>query len=323
MRTNHRRPCVSIPFLPVLGAALLAGAAPQATAAQEGLTMQTDASTVTVRAGERPVLEYRFAEVPFKPYVKALLTPEGVNVLRDAPHDHLHHHALMFAVGLAGVDFWSEAPTCGKQVHVAFDRREAAGGKAVLAERLDWVGPDAKEPVAREVREVTAFDEPGVSLLVWRTRLEAGPGRAAVPVTGSHYFGLGLRPAAGMDQAAEFLPADPAAPRDNVRGDENVFPSAWLAVTGAADGKPVTVAMFDHPANPRPVRWFTMAKPFAYMSATLNLYKEPMTLEAGRPLALTYGVAAWDGKKSADEVRKVYERWLALVGAVGAGGKVP
>ena len=37
--------------------------------------------------------------------------------------------------------------------------------------------------------------------------------------------------------------------------------------------------MFDGPDNARPVRWFTMNNPFAYMSATLNLYKEPMTLE--------------------------------------------
>ena len=71
--------------------------------------------------------------------------------------------------------------------------------------------------------------------------------------------------------------------------------------------------MFDGPANARPVRWFTMNNPFAYMSATLNLYKEPMTLEAGKPLALTYGVAACDGKKTAEEVEKLYQKWLGLV----------
>ncbi|HUU93592.1 MAG TPA: DUF6807 family protein, partial [Phycisphaerae bacterium] len=67
------------------------------------------------------------------------------------------------------------------------------------------------------------------------------------------------------------------------------------------------------PENPRhPATWFTMTAPFAYLSATLNLHREPMTLQAGQTLGLTYGVALWDGKTSADEIEKTYRRWLAL-----------
>ena len=34
----------------------------------------------------------------------------GENLLRDAPHDHLHHHALMYGIRVNGVNFWEETP---------------------------------------------------------------------------------------------------------------------------------------------------------------------------------------------------------------------
>ena len=86
----------------------------------------------------------------------------------------------------------------------------------------------------------------------------------------------------------------------------------WCAYTAMADGKPVTAVLFEGPGNPRPVLWFTMAKPFAYLSATLNLHREPLVVEAGKPLTLTYGVAVWDGKVKAEEIEKLYARWLEL-----------
>jgi len=298
-------------ILVVLLAAVAGTVAPAAEKGRWTVTM--DSTTASIQLADRPLLTYRFAEVPFKPYLQTLLTPGGLNVLREAPSDHLHHHALMFAIHAGGIDFWSETPACGKQIHAAFD--EAAADRAGFAEQLDWVAPKESSPLMREHRAITAFDEPGVSLLAWATSLEAGPGRASVPLTGEHFEGLGMRLPPSMDHVAEFFGADPDAPRDNVRGEEYVFPSRWVAVTGLVDGKPVTVALFDSPGNPRPARWFTMAKDFAYMSATLNLYKEPMTLEAGKPLRLLYGVAAWDGKRRPDEIQKVYERWLELVEA--------
>jgi hypothetical protein len=53
---------------------------------------------------------------------------------------------------------------------------------------------------------------------------------------------------------------------------------------------------------------FTMTAPFAYQSATLNLWKEPFTLK--EPLDLRYGVAVWDGVQSSEEIERLYRRWL-------------
>ena len=100
-----------------------------------------------------------------------------------------------------------------------------------------------------------------------------------------------------------------------MHGDEKLTPTKWVAYSAKADGKPVTVAMFDHPANLRhPAKMFTMNTPFAYIAATLNVWKEPITLKAGHPLNLCYGVAVWDGAVDKDTVERVYECWVKLSG---------
>ena len=95
-----------------------------------------------------------------------------------------------------------------------------------------------------------------------------------------------------------------------VRGSERLVAAKWCAYTAKADGKPVTVAVFDHPRNPRhPNKMFTMGPPFAYLSATLNLWKEPMVLKAGDTLHLSYGVALWDGEVCRGRWRRYTKKW--------------
>ena len=94
------------------------------------------------------------------------------------------------------------------------------------------------------------------------------------------------------------------------RGDERLVRSRWCAYTAKADGKEVTLAMFDHPTNEcHPATWFTMSKPFAYLSATLNLHEEPFKLIADRPLRLRYAAAIWDGRPETEQIEKAYKTW--------------
>ena len=87
----------------------------------------------------------------------------------------------------------------------------------------------------------------------------------------------------------------------------------WCAYTAKADGKPVTVALFDDPANFRhPQTMFTLTRGFAYLAATMNEWKEPVIVKAGQPLELRYGVAVWDGEVDKVTVEKLYRRWVKL-----------
>jgi len=271
---------------------------------QDKLEITSDRSVVKVTAGERPVLEYQYVPRPRKPYVKTWCSPGGVNVLRDAPADHLHHHSLMFAVAVDGVDFWSEHEKCGHENHARL-----AVAWCTLTHQIDWVGPDAETLLAKERRtiDVCRTGDPVASLLVWSTSLAAPPGKESVTLTGSTYFGLGMRFVQSMDTGGRFVNADG---KTGVEGT-NAVRSRWCAYSAAADGKPVTVAMFDCPKNPRhPATWFTMDSHFAYLAATVALDRQPLVVKAAEPLELQYAVALWDGQVGPDEIEKLYEQLL-------------
>ncbi len=284
-----------------------------AAAPTRAFELAQDASNLTFSAGGHPVLTYRHAGYPFKPYVAQLCTPAGVAVLRDSPSDHKHHHGLMFAVEAGGVDFWGEFPgrACGQQ------RQQKLESSATgLTQTLDWAGTNGVVRM-REQRTLRLHAEPGLpaTLLTWRTDLETAPGHTPLALGGHHYYGLGARFVTSLDKVATFQNAT-GAPGEVVRGDERLTATRWCAVSGPVEGKTITCALFDHPANPRhPNRMFTMAQPFAYLSATLNLWKESFSLKSGQPLRLCYGIALFDGAPPAAEIEKLYQRWLAGCGA--------
>ncbi|MCD4727269.1 MAG: PmoA family protein, partial [Pirellulales bacterium] len=157
-------------------------------------------STVSVFDGDRLVLRYRYAGVPMKPYTDQLFTPAGVQVLRDSPHDHKHHHGLMFALTVDGVNFWEEhVANKGKELHKGLSDVKATvhdgASRAGFAQKLDWVGPDSDKPLLIERREIAVLeaDDLGATLVEWRSSLRTPPGKKSITLTGSYYFGLGLR----------------------------------------------------------------------------------------------------------------------------------
>jgi hypothetical protein len=283
------------------------------SAADLSIKATQDDNTATILRDGRPVLVYHKPGTPFKPYVKELYTPGGVQILRDSPADHKHHHGLMFAVAADGVDFWAETPNCGRQTPAPGGncRSTAVNGsyRAIFDQQLDWTSAAGK-PALRETRSIEVRGESDLpaTLLTWRSRLETPADRPTVVLSGSHYFGLGMRFVVSMDAAGRFFNSE-GKEGPIVRGSERVSPAKWCAYTSQADGKPVTVAMFDSPKNPRPAQFFTM-RPFAYLSVTLNVWKQPLTLKGGEPIDLCYGIALWDGEIDAARVQEVYDRWV-------------
>ena len=279
---------------------------------------QSDGAVSVVSEG-RPVFVYLSDKVPFKPYVQQFFSPGGFNVLRDNVPDHVHHHGLMFALGVNGVSFWAEAPDSGHEVHKSIEVLPSSTKdgiqRAGFSGQVEWQDPKGAV-LLNEQRTVLALQvgkaEPPVSFLTWESRLLAPPGKESVELSGSHYYGLGLRFPQSMDAIGTFFNAS-GNPGEVVRGDERNLPAAWCAYTAAPEGKSVTLAAFGHPDNVRgPATWFTMANPFAYMSATLNLHKEPLKLTADKPLVLRYAVAVWDGKIEASQIDMLYQVWLTL-----------
>lgn len=273
---------------------------------------------VSVDRGRDPLVRYRYQEVPYKPYVQQLWTPSGVAILRDAPHDHLHHHALMYAVNVDGVEFWGETEASGKQVSRELDVGQGecpARNEVVIIEHLDWLAPDGEKLLLQEKRVLRVAGGGGErekqslepTLVTWATELSVPSGKESVELSGRSYFGLGARFVESMDVGGRFFNADGAA---GVAGTNNVR-SRWCAYAAAVNGHPVTVATFDDPGNPRhPATWFTMDKGFAYLSATPDLHHGALTVVQGQPARFRYGVAAWDRHADASQIEARYQRWI-------------
>jgi hypothetical protein len=296
-----------------ISSCLLVARGASATAGE--LRISADETTVSILDGDKMLLRCHFADSPMKPCVDQLFTPAGVQVLRNSPPDHPHHHALMFALTVDKVNFWEEnTPKCGKEQITGCAVIEVLTKDGIahknLIEPIRWIRQDSGELLMMEFRTIHAIKAADATLIEWHCRLQPPPGKKSITLTGNHYHGLGMRFVESMDAGSRFFNADDA-PGEIVRGDERLTPTKWCAVTGNADGKPVTVAIFDHPQNTRyPAKMFTMAKPFAYLSATRNESKEPLTVAADKPLELTYGIAMWDGEVEKQTVEKLYQHWL-------------
>ncbi len=326
MRTTASNIPVLLTALSVTAVSLAQQPASAPAAADTRPQVKLEPGFLAVSVDGRPILRYRYENGP-KPYIKELYTPKGVQFLLDSPPDHVHHRGIMFAIAVDGVDFWTEGENTGRQLNASMRTKPLMPGRddeMVFLQSVDWRAP-ADKRVLSEGRRVDFHRGPevlasGATLLTWRMLL-SGSDPKEVPLTGNHYCGLGLRFVRSMDKTGKFITSDPNATPEVVRGDEKLYPGRWCAYLASVDGKSVTVAMFDGPDNARPATWFTMKDPFAYLSATLKLHKEPLTLKMGEPLYLTYGIAAWDGEVTPDQIDKLYEMWLELLAKAQPSGQ--
>ncbi len=313
-RIHGRLARLSLAVCPALAAMVLGWLAAPGNVEAGEMKIEKASDTITIRDGERTLLEYQQTPNPYKVYVRAFATPGGLQILRDSPHDHVHHHAMMYAIGADGVDFWIENPAAhpGKQIPRSTEAR-IDGQNAIIKQAISWV--DAEDSAhLEEARTLTLQPSAvaGANLLTWDSRFRPSKGREAVELWGRHYFGLGVRFVTSMDNVGSLMNAS-GQEGESVRGTEQLVQADWCAYTASVDGKPVTIAMFDHPDNaPHRATWFTMTKSFAYLAATLNLAKEPIQLAADQTMRLRYGIALWDGEIGREQIQEAFQRWIGL-----------
>ena len=261
--------------------------------------------TVVLQKDGKPLVQYRYTSVPFKPYIDELRTPSGKNILRDAPWDHLHHHGLMYALRVGNCSFWGEwSEDHGKQDTVQISFTDNA-----VESQINWNAPGAGT-VLKEARKITVEQGNNVTLLNWQSTLTA---TADTVLGGDHYYGLGLRFLEEMDTGGRFFSDTDKNEKEIVRGDEALTRCRWMAYTAKLDGEPVTVAVFDHPSNPVPMTAFTMgdaSDAFAYLSAAMNLHRVPVELKSGGTFAVKYRVAVWDGEVPPETIEAKYREFV-------------
>jgi hypothetical protein len=272
----------------------------------------------TFSENQHPLLVYNHIAMTYKPYVVKLYTPLGINVLRDQVADHLHHHGLMLGWSVNGVNFWEETAACGYQLPLPASAMAFSTFFGDRSSRLShesrWVDTAKSTEMLTEQRWIDTRLVPQYEavLTTWTSVCSVPAGQPSMRIAGQHYYGLGMRFVQSMDNNGEFVYAG-GKPGPIFRGDERLTEGAWCAYRSAVEGKPVTVAMFDDPGNPRPVTWFTMKEHFAYLSATMRLHEMPLEVTVDKPATLRYGIALWDGHRSDSDIETLYQDWLRKI----------
>ena len=281
-----------------------------------------DQGELTIRYKGRKLLVYAFATNQFKPYVRELYTLRGENVLRDAPPDHLHHHGLMYALNVNGINFWEERGTPGFEQHVELPLHTAmitpkGVPTAYFTELIYWVAPTNKtaapSPNAALLLEqrtltVTVDEKNQEVALRWESQFEVGPRAGKVTLHGPNYDGLGLRLPESFNHVARFR--NSADVPYTGKNTQNVIPAKWTSVSGVMDGRDVMLVMFGRSDNARgDGNFFTMLDPFAYLSVTQGVDKKPLEYSAGDKFTLSYLLTVYSENKPDDFVRHRYELW--------------
>jgi hypothetical protein len=271
----------------------------------------------------RPLLVYAFGAKQFKPYVRELYTLRGENVLRDAPADHLHHHGLMYAISLNGVNFWEETgqPGVEKSVRIVSHRAgQGRGGlpEATFTQLIHWLActnrdatDSAEAAFLVENRTLTlTVDEKNEEVaLAWDTAFQVGKRMEKLEEHGAEYNGLGMRLPQSMDETAEFRNSE-NAPYTGANS-RNLIPAGWTSVSGPVDGREVMLVLFGDPKNARGAgTFFSLRAPvFAYLSVTQGLDKEPLVYTAGKKYRLRYLLTVYPADKPREFIERRAGSW--------------
>lgn len=270
----------------------------------------------------QPLFVYAFAATQFKPYVRELYTLRGENVLRDAPADHLHHHGLMYAIRLNGVNFWEERDSPGIEKPISMVSKKVGRGPDGLPEGsftqvvhwLAFTNRDVPDSAAAafliEHRTLTLAVEENVGevALVWDATFEVGKLTPKLQLHGANYNGLGLRLPESFNKAAQFANSENLPYTGN--NTQNVIPAKWTTVSGRMDGRDIMLVLFGHSANAHGYgKFFTMTEPFAYLAATQGLDTEPLEYRAGDKFRLRYLLTVYSENKPREFIARRAQAW--------------
>jgi hypothetical protein len=297
--------------------ALLLALACPALAASPPITINSDIpqGRLEVRYKGHKLLVYAFATNQFKPYVRELYTLRGENVTRDAPPDHLHHHGMMYAVWVNGINFWEEKGAAGVEKHIEMPLQYALVDTngvptAHFMEVIHWLPPTKRE--AADSREAALLiEQRNLTLTVdetnhevalrWESQFEVGPFAGKVTISGPNYDGLGVRLPESFNHVATFQnSASLPYPGPNT---QNVIPARWTSATGLMGGRPVMLVMFGD------ARYFTMLDPFAYLSATQGLDRKRLEYAEGAKFKLSYLLTVYSEHKPTPFITRRAEAW--------------
>ncbi len=246
----------------------------------EPLRIERNAATLAVSRGNEPVLVYNM-QSPSVPegidpiyrrsgFLHPVRSPQGRTVTATFPVDHAHQHGVFSAwvktsYDGRSVDFWNLAGGTGRVVHErvvsTFASANSSGFEVDLLHRVEGNPPI---DVLRERWKVTVYTAPASYNCFDVETVQSAITNKPLTIHQYHYGGVALRGPtrwvtnADADLASKNDPLrEPSSFLNDHRSDRiqgNHEHAKWVAMTGAIDGQPVTVAVLCHRDNFRAPR---------------------------------------------------------------------
>jgi hypothetical protein len=299
---------------------------------------QTDKDKIAVGIDGKPFTDFYIGPSAPKPYLHPLRTADGKIVTRGFPmiadvpgelHTDPHHRGVWFTHGdVNGYNFWanedSESATGkgkGRVVLQSVDKLASGKKSGSIAATFAWKTPTG-ETLLLESRKMTFYSDPSLRTIDFDITLSP---QTEVTFGDTKDGMFAVRLAAPLE---EVQPKNIAAPirtgrisnAQNKQGEKNVWGkrSQWVDCSGEIDGAPVGVAIFDHPANPRPPTYWH-ARGYGLLAANVfgvhdfendKTRDGSQTIRAGQPLRFRYRVIVHPGNTAG--LIEAYDAWIAM-----------
>jgi hypothetical protein len=239
---------------------------------------QQGTQKISIEIDGKPFADFFIGPETHKPYLAPLRTASGIVVTRAYPmdttvpgeaHDHPHHRGLWFTHGdVNGYDFWGneheqKGANKGKGDVVLKKVNKVTSGKTGTVDAtFEWKA--GGKTLLVENRRMTFLSDPQLRIVDFDITLSPEE-KVTFGDTKEGMFAIRL--AAPLEEQQPKTIAEPKRNgkllnAQNKVGEKNVWGkrSEWADYSGQIDGKPVGIAIFDHPSNPRhPTYWHARA----------------------------------------------------------------
>ncbi len=339
-------------LLSILAAAVLAVVSVVAQGSKPGVTLVDKRAErrVDVLIDGQPFTSYIYPTSLQKPVLYPIRAASGVLVTRGYPMDpkrgeradHPHHVGHWFNYGdVNGYDFWGHSdetpaankPKMGIIVHKEITRATSGAARGELAVKADWVVADGST-LMREATRFVFSGGAGRRVIDRETTWTA----AEKPVTfkDTKEGAFGIRVARALDHPSEeaemFVGAN--GQKEKVRSDntgvtgkyiasdgktgEAVWGTRgpWMGLTGTVEGKPITMAILDHPSNHGyPTYWHARgyglfaANPLGQQGYDPKQPPVSFTLQPGQSVTFHHRILVLDGELTKEQLQKEHQRF--------------
>jgi hypothetical protein len=280
--------------------------------------------------GNRPVLRYMYQayeddpekrDLNNKPFHHLFDSTGKLFLTKGSGGSETHHQGLFYGFGHCTFeggecDIW----WCHHGEHQLHQRFLSETAGLVLARHrtsIDWNDQQGK-PFCSEVRELTAYDVPGGTLVEWSSRLKSVRGKVTLDGNAQH-AGFQFR---AHDEVAKktkgktyFLRPDGRAQtgqtRNPTRGQEVcgtkdaatmlVMDLPWKVMSFVVGGKRYSAEYIDNPKNPKPS--FYSERDYGRFG---SWFGKQELLEDGPPIELTYRIWLQNGEMTLEQATALW-----------------